>query len=211
MLGILAVFFAVAWLVDSSHLARVSVEGVAAIGLMFLGAALIVTGRTDWGLSRRAWPVWLGLGLVVVLIASSGSFGLDHAGEGVTFGSRSVTPTGTFAQLPAQIHGGFGALTVDLSHVKGTLHRDRTVDVVSLAGRIRVAVPPGTRVHLDARVVGGVICVDGHAADHGLNARADEDLGPHPGADSNQRTLTLDVRQAFGRVDVGQGSSWECR
>jgi hypothetical protein len=65
------VLFGVAWLIGATGALHVSIEGVVAVGLMLLGASLVVTGRTDWSLSRRSWPVWLGAALIAVLVATS--------------------------------------------------------------------------------------------------------------------------------------------
>src|SRR6202022_3966388 len=46
-------------------------EAVLAVALMVLGAATVVTARTDWALSRRKWPIWLRAGPVLVLTAPS--------------------------------------------------------------------------------------------------------------------------------------------
>ncbi|HLY81398.1 MAG TPA: DUF308 domain-containing protein, partial [Acidimicrobiales bacterium] len=79
LLGLLAVVFGLAWLAAGSHLLRVSGEAVLAVALMVLGAATVITARTDWALSRRKWPIWLGAGLVIVLIGTwtSPGFGRD--------------------------------------------------------------------------------------------------------------------------------------
>ena len=88
VLGLLAVLFGVAWLIGATGALHLSVEGVVAIGLMVLGAALVVTGRTDWSLSRRSWPMWLGAALIVLLIATSSTFGLGGALSSVSFGEQ---------------------------------------------------------------------------------------------------------------------------
>ena len=105
---------------------------------MVLGASLVVTGRTDWSLSRRSWPVWLGLGMLVVLIATSTTFGLGGTLNGITFGNRTVAVS--TAQLPANtVHGGFGNLTVNVNG--GSLANSQTVRIVSVAGNTTVNLP----------------------------------------------------------------------
>ena len=90
--GLLAVLFGVAWLIGATSVLHVSIEAVVAIGLMLLGASLVVTGRTDWSLSRRSWPVWLGIGLIGVLVVTSSAFGLGGALDSVSFGNKTVRP-----------------------------------------------------------------------------------------------------------------------
>ncbi len=87
----LAVLFGVAWLIGATGVLHVSIEAVVAVGLMLLGASLVVTGRTDWSLSRRSWPVWLGVGLIALLVATSSTFGIGNAFSSVSFGNKSVT------------------------------------------------------------------------------------------------------------------------
>jgi hypothetical protein len=174
------------------------VEGVVAVGLMLLGAALVVTGRTDWSLSRRSWPVWLGAALIVVLIATSSTFGLGGALSSVSFGNKSqpATPGKT-------VHGGFGNLTVALP---AQLHPGGPIKVTSVAGKIDIEPPNPTlpvpvpyHVAVNARVFAGQICANGTNQSDGLSASSHQtfDVGP---ADKNSPTLNLDVRQMFGQI-----------
>jgi hypothetical protein len=202
MLGLLAVLFGVAWLIGATGILHVSIEAVVAIGLMLLGAALVVTGRTDWSLSRRSWPVWLGVGLIAVLIATSTAFGLGGALDSVSFGDKTVPAQS--GHLPTStIHGGFGNLTVDLSKAQGS----GTVKVVSVAGQTTVKLPPQTSVTLNARVVGGQICVNGKDVADGLGAQYHGLVETPPPASSSSLTpspaVTLDVHQVFGQILIG--------
>lgn len=187
--GMLAVLFGVAWLISALGVWHLSVEAVVALGLMLLGASLVVTGRTDWSLSRRSWPVWLGAGLIVVLVATSTTFGIGGALNSVSFGNTSVTPT-----TPGKIHGGFGNLTVDASHMT-----PGTYNITSIAGQTTVKnIPPNDHVYINARVVGGQICITGRDAGNGLGVHVHQDLNP-----AGAQTITLDVRQVFGQVQIG--------
>jgi hypothetical protein len=196
----LAVLFGVAWLIGATGVLHVSIEAVVAVGLMLLGASLVVTGRTDWSLSRRSWPVWLGVGLIALLVATSSTFGIGNALSSVSFGNKSVTvsapPTGV-------IHGGFGDLTVNVSNAP---LMNETLKVVSVAGRMIIDTPsttgiPPYNVAVKARVVGGQICVNGKDVAHGVGVDYHSPT-PAPGAP----ILTLDVRQMFGQILInGQG------
>ncbi len=187
--------FGVAWLIGATGILHVSIEAVVAVGLMLLGAALVVTGRTDWSLSRRAWPVWLGIGLIGVLVVTSSAFGLGGALDSVTFGNKTVAaqagalPTGT-------VHGGFGNLVVNLSGA----NRSGTVKVVSVAGNTSVNLPSDATVHLDARVGAGQICVNGKDVGNRVGAHHQAILRPTSMASGPGPTITLHVRQAFGRI-----------
>ena len=169
---------------------------------MLLGASLVVTGRTDWSLSRRSWPVWLGAALVGVLVATSSTFGLGGALDSVTFGNKSVSaqagalPTGT-------VHGGFGNLVVDLS----TATASGTVKVVSVAGNTTVKVPadaavrrrrPG-RCRPDLRQRSGRRRRRG-----GPVPRPDlPPAGVRPRPDARPRPSSCDVHQVFGQIFIG--------
>jgi hypothetical protein len=187
--GMLAVLFGVAWLISALGAWHLSVEAVVAVGLMLLGASLVVTGRTDWSLSRRSWPVWLGAGLIVVLVAASSTFGLGGALDSISFGNQTVAPT-----TPAKIHGGFGNLKVDATNMS-----PGTFQIVSVAGQTFVQnLPPSTHVHIDARVTAGQICINGVDAGNGVGVHVQRDLDP-----SAPNTVTLNVRQVFGQVQIG--------
>ncbi len=201
MAGILAVLFGVAWLIGATGVLHVSIEAVVALGLMLLGASLVVTGRTDWSLSRRSWPIWLGAALVAVLVATSSTFGLGGALDSVTFGNKSVSaqagalPTGT-------VHGGFGNLMVDLS----TATASGTVKVISVAGNTTVKVPAGAAVRVDARVVAGQICVGGRDVADGVGAQFRGPITPAPtstSAPTPTSSVLLDVHQVFGQIFIG--------
>jgi hypothetical protein len=197
--GMLVVLFGVAWLIGATNVLHVSIEGVTAVGLMLLGASLVVTGRTDWSLSRRSWPVWLGVGLIVVLVATSSTFGLGSSLSSVSFGDMSRT-IALGQPAPGAIHGGFGDLTVKLN---GDLAHNETLKVVSLAGQTTVDVPenPGYNITYDAKVVGGQICADGTPS-NGLNAHSRGTIGPIV---AGAPTVNLDIRQMFGQVVIGSG------
>jgi hypothetical protein len=190
----LAVLFGVAWLLGAVGALHVSIEGVVAIGLMLLGASLIITGRTDWSLSRRTWPIWLGAGLVAVLVATSATFGVGDALQSVQFGNVTATPNSG-----ATVHGGFGNLTVDASN----LHAGDSLKVQSVAGNTVIDnLPRDVLVHVDARVLAGQICVSGRNVSNGVGASANQTYAPQ-GAGGG--TINLDVHQVFGQIGIGSG------
>lgn len=182
----LVVLFGFAWLLSTVHAIHVSVEGVVAVGLMVLGAAMIVTGRTDWSLSRKSWPVWLGLGLIVVLVATSSTFGTRN----VSFGDKPV-----LARADQNITGGVGTLTVNARN----LQAGQRINVESIAGNVRVLLPPGVPVHLDARVFGGEICFDGRNVGDGVGATAHVNRA----TDLPAAPINVTVHESFGQISVG--------
>lgn len=189
VLGMLAVLFGVAWLLGALHALSVPVEGVVAIGLMLLGAALIVTGRTDWSLSRHSWPVWLGVGLIAVLVVTSSSLGVGGAINHLTFGNSTQTPT-----AGKTVYGGFGNLTVNATN----LAPGKNVKVESVAGQTFVNTPPDLPVVLHAKVLAGQICVNGVDRQDGVNAELNQVINPSPTASP----INIDVHQMFGQVLV---------
>ena len=191
LLGILVVLFGTAWLLGALHAVRVPLEGVVAAGLMLLGAAVIITARTDWSLSRRSWPLWVGAGLIVVLVASSSTLGIAGTLEHVQFGTMDRT-----ASSGQTIHGGFGQLTVN---ARG-LEPGATLKVVSAGGETAIETPPGIPVDVHARVLAGRICVDGSPRAQGLEASVNSLFGSGP-----TRPVTLTVRQMAGTVIIDGG------
>ncbi|HVA75531.1 MAG TPA: hypothetical protein VNF71_13315 [Acidimicrobiales bacterium] len=193
VIGTLAVVFGVAWLLDAVHAAHISAEGAVAAGLMVLGAAMIVTGRTDWSLSRRSWPVFAGAALILVLVATSNTFGVGSGTSGLSFGNK-VVPVFQSGQT---VQNGFGNLTVDASR----LTAGQKVTVENIVGNIHVTLPHGLPARIDARILAGVICIDGRDVGNGAGASAHEVLPGAPGV----APVIVDVHEASGRILVGPG------
>ena len=190
--ALLVVVFGAAWLISGTGLIHLSLEAVLAVGLMLLGAAMVVAGRTDWSLSRHAWPVLLGAGLVVALFVTSSTFGVSGALSHVSFGQMSRTATGS-----TTVYGGFGELTVDATHAAP----GSTIKVQSIAGETFIQVPPDVTVLLQARVLAGQVCTYGNSRASGLGAATGPlTLSPHG---TPIGTLNLDVHQTAGVIEIG--------
>ena len=190
--GMLILLFGSAWLVGAVHALSVPVEAVIAVGLMLLGAAVIVTARTDWSLSRHAWPLWVGAGLVVALIAVSSTLGIGSSLDHVSFGTMQRT-----AYPDRTVYGGFGDLTVDAASVPA----GSAVTVESAAGQTNITTPPGVPVVLHARVLAGRVCVNGARQAQGLEAGVDELFGAGPAV----APLSLTVHQLAGQIIIDGG------
>ncbi len=197
LLGLLAVVFGLAWLVAGTHVAHVSTEAVVAMALMVVGAATVVTARTDWALSRRSWPLFGGAGLAVVLLALSASPTLPVGFRHLEFGSRVHAPQ-TWTDLPATIHGGFGKTVVDLSGLP-TLTAVRTLDIDSAAGRVEIDLAADQKVIVDAQITAGQISVN-NVITSGLR-RVDNEVLDAAGAGP---ALTLRVQSGFGSMSITQ-------
>ena len=189
--ALLVVVFGTAWLVGGLGLVHLSVEAVLAVGLMLLGAALVVTGRTDWSLSRHAWPVVLGLLLVVGLFATSTTFGVDGALAHFTTGTTNSAPT-----HGQTVYGGVGQLNLDLAKVPA----GSTVKVETIAGETFITPPPSGGVVVRARILAGQICVPGQGSVGGIGASVGPTtLNPSPGT----QPVTVEVHQLAGQIAVG--------
>ncbi|HET6874596.1 MAG TPA: hypothetical protein VFH70_07450 [Acidimicrobiales bacterium] len=193
ILAMLAVLFGTAWLLSAVGVLTLSAEAVMAAGLMLLGAALVVTARTDWGMSRHAWPVFLGGALIIGLFATSSTFGVDGAISHMKVGDATVTPAGT-----GSYYGGVGKLTVDA----GSAPPGAVINVESVAGQTVIThLPPGETVDVSARVFAGEICLGPQSAS-GVGASA----GPVTVQQGTGVPVTITVHQTAGQIDVaGQG------
>jgi hypothetical protein len=181
--------FGLAWLMAGTHLFRVSAEGVLAVALLVLGAAMVVTARTDWALSRRSWPVWLGAALLVALLVSTVSprFGGFRS---LRIGSEASSYT-SWDQLPSTIYGSVGRTLVDLSGLPEPPPQDTTLQIEGGIGGMVVQLPPNVRIHLDAGVGVGSISLNGIPLAKGLSSQVQQDL--HVGAPGPVLTLRIDT------------------
>lgn len=198
LIGLLAVVFGLAWLATGTHLASVSTEAVLAIALMVVGATTVVTARTDWALSGRAWPIVAGVAAVVALLAISAAPGLPVGFRHLRIGSRRVTPT-AWGQVPASIHGGIGQTIVDLTRLPVPLLAARSLAIDDAAGRIDIElpdIPVQGMVHVQA----GRILLEG-VASAGVGRSISLALNPL----ASGAPLTLNVQGGFGEVLVNQG------
>lgn len=205
MAAALALLFGTAWVLGAVGAVHVPVEAVVAVGLMLLGGAIVLTARTDWSLSRRSWPVWLGALLLVVLVATSATFGVEGSLRHVSFGTMNAVarPDGT-------VYGGLGDLTVDARALRPGDH----LTIQSVAGDTVVDPPPGAPLLVDVRLLGGQICIAGRDVADGAGARFDQlvaapTTGPAAGTGATSAAypsgsaVLINVHQMAGRVQIG--------
>jgi hypothetical protein len=200
LVGLLAVVFGLAWLAAGTHLASVSTEAVLAVALMVVGAATVVTARTDWALSGRKWPVLGGAAVGVALLAFAASSGLPVGFQHPQVGSQTITPV-TWSDLPVIIHGGFGQTTVALASLPTPLPNAATTTIDNAAGRLLITLPPDLRVLLDAHVAAGQIIVNS-VATSGVGQDHSETLSPA----AVGPPLTLHIEAGFASVEIVQGA-----
>ncbi|MBV9661777.1 MAG: hypothetical protein JO337_11525 [Acidimicrobiales bacterium] len=188
VIGMLAVLFGAAWLLGALHAISVPAEAVIASGLVLLGASLIVTARTDWSLSRHSWPVVLGAALIAVLIVTSTSLGVGGALDHISFGTMTRDNVGS----GQTVYGGFGELTVHAT----SLAPGQSVKVQSVAGLTTIDTDRSVPLRVDAKLLGGQICVDGLDQADGVNAN----LHRVYDAPTAAPPVHVEVHQLFGRV-----------
>jgi hypothetical protein len=185
--------------VAATHLFRVSAEGVLAVAMIVLGVATVITARTDWALSRRSWPVWLGAVLLVALVLSSVSPRFPGGLRPLRIGSETQMYT-SWAEVPPTVDGSVGRTVIDLTGLPAPPAQDTTLQINGGMGSLLIRLPANLHVHLDARVGLGRIFVNSAGLDGGFASRAQQDLDPGaPGP-----TLTLRVNTSVGSVRIQQ-------
>lgn len=187
LLAALALATAVLSLLVITGTLHAAAETSLATCLVILGAAMVVTARTDWSLSRHVWPLLLGLALVGLVVSVSAVPGARRSVGDVRFVASPDQP------VPAVISTGVGDLNVDLRALPAGVH---DVTIEGLAGASRVALPAGRPVDLDAHLDGGQISVNGVAVRSGPFVREHQHFGP-PGHD-----VVIDVSENFGTIEV---------
>jgi len=205
LLSLLLVLAGLAWLASTTGILDLSIEAVLAVALVVLGAGMVVTARTDWALSRRSWPVWLGIGLLVVLLGTStdGSALGDRLSR-LDFSSERGAPR-TWADAATPVRSFAGSVSDDLTAVT-TAPPDaveQRVEVSSVFGSVNVALPahPPYHIHVIGRSgVGRVVLPNGRSSGGGPHGPIAADLGPHAGP--GVPTLILNAHSTTGSVTV---------
>lgn len=181
--GTLLVVVGVGWLLDGFEVA-VPWRALFAAGLIVVGVIIVVAGRV------RGWSAVLGaLLLVASLIAA-----LPGRGYTEPVGERAVAPGP--GDWPVEQSIGIGSLRVDLTGRE--LPADGRVDVRVGVGDLRVVVPSGAPVRIDAAVELGDIRVDGVSVDNGLDVRWSQDV-------ADPRPVQLKARVGVGSLEVRHG------
>jgi hypothetical protein len=201
---LLLVILGLAWLASETGVFTISLEAALAMLLAVLGAVMVVTARTDWSLSRRHWPVWLGMGLLVVLLVSANGNAISSGLSSLHFGPVDRTFT-TWPTGRTDVSNLAGPIEVDLRSLTaaGTAH-DETVRIRNTFGPIDVELPanaPQTyTIHVNAHTAFGPLSVPGTPSSGGTFSNGSANWG------SGKPTITLDIRNAFGPVDVHEGT-----
>jgi hypothetical protein len=204
LVSLLLVLAGLAWLVSETHLFNVSLEAVLAVALAILGAGMVVTARTDWNLSRRSWPVWIGAALLVVLLAASNSNRIDAGLSSLNFGPSNFSPT-TWTSAKTSVDNFAGPISVDLVTLSPPADAAaETLTIRDTFGPITITLPqtPGYHIHLKMRSVFGGSNLPANASETGGgHGSTTADIGPATGP-----TLTIDAQTIFGPVNVRSGA-----
>ena len=191
LLSVLLVLVGLAWLGSQSGVFPISTETVLAVILALVGAAMVVTARTDWALSRRAWPVLLGAGVLVALLVSTSMPALQ-------FGPQERTLT-TWSDAATSIDNFAGPVAVDLTALSPRPNDpNETLYVRSTAGPIDLTVPahPTFHIHVHARGGFGPVNIGQARSRGGPFAEQSSDFG------SGSPTLDVEITNRAGPIDV---------
>lgn len=192
LLSVLLVLVGLAWLGSQSGVFPISTEAVLAVVLALVGAAMVVTARTDWALSRRAWPVLLGAGVLATLLISTSVSSLQ-------FGPQERTLT-TWSDAATRVDNFAGPTSIDLTQLRpGPRDGDETLRINETAGPVDLTVPahPAFHIHVHARSRFGPVNLGGSPGSSGVGAERSADFGS-----GGSPTLDVEVTNGAGPVTV---------
>jgi hypothetical protein len=192
LISLLLVLVGLAWLGSASGVVSLSLETVLAAVLVVLGAAMVVTARTDWSLSRRHWPVWLGIAVLILVIASAGQGGLSR----LHFGTITASPAA--AELGTPVTNVAGPITVNLPTAAPP--KNVTLHVHDVFGPVSVVVPqnPPYTVRVDAHARFGPLNLPGVNSRRNVFDHRITTIG------TGTRVVTVEISDVFGPVNVTQ-------
>jgi len=172
---------------------------VLAAVLVVLGAVMVITARTDWSLSRKAWPVLLGAVVLVLVMASASSGGLGSSFSSLNVGSTVAAPTSA-SDAGTPVANFAGPIRVDLTSLKtlapGTTTTLRVHDVF---GPINVVLPSNPAYTIKVRAhtaFGPVLLANQGERGGGMFTTKTEQYGGGGG------TLDLQLNDSFGPIFV---------
>ena len=200
------------WLLASLDVVTVGTEVVLALGLLVVGAGLLVTSR--WGRARVLIP--LGFAMAAVLVAGEVIDVPVRAGTG----DRTVV-VDTPGQLDTRHELFAGELTLDLTDAPLAAGRTTEVDAVVGMGELRVLLPHDAVVEVEATAGAGEVTAPGgpEANESGVRVDTSFVLEPpdEPGADADRAEdgpgprgdpaprLALDLAVGLGDIEVTRG------
>lgn len=195
VLGLVALILGLSWLAAATHFFAVPWKAAVAVALMVLGAAMVVTARTDWALSRRAWPMLLGALLVAILALGTASISWPSVG------SHDLSWT-SWSAVPATVNGGVGTTTVDLRPLPSLLSPLR-LEVDRNIGLLHVFLPRSVAVAIDESAGIGSVIYNGRRLSSGVGQHVQQVLNPSVAGP----LLTLVVHNTVGTVRIEQAAA----
>lgn len=191
-----------AWLSSTSGVFEVSLEGVLAAVLVIIGATMVLTARTDWALSRRAWPVLAGAVVILVLVGtSSAGTAIGAHLSSMQFGPQSTAPT-LWADAATPITNLAGPVTVNLLAVSPQPgDRDEVLRIRTTAGPVDLTVPtqPPYHLRIHTRVAFGPVRIDDRQVSSGNFSDYTVD---YPSAGAAGPLLDVEVSAGAGPVTL---------
>jgi hypothetical protein len=181
VIGLLLAAGGIGWLLDIAGV-RVPWHLAPAAALILIGVAMLAslaggTGRVDLVV----------MGAVALVLAGAVGIGLhNYAGP---IGDRTIVPARDGWPQPVRIAAG----TVVLDLTQGPLPAGG-IDLALGAGEVDVLLPADQPVRVDARVVAGVVVVDGQEIGQGMDLRWSEQ--------ATQTPVTVVVDLGAGEVEI---------
>jgi len=203
LISILLVLVGLAWLGSQSRLLQISTETVLAVVLALIGAAMVLTARTDWGLSRRIWPVLIGAVVLAMLLVNTNATAIGDQLSSLQFGPQTQTLT-AWSDAATTIDNFAGPVRVDASALRAAGTPVETMRITDVFGPIEVILPSNLqyRVHVSARTEFGPVRIGAtRGSGHGFTVR-EADLGPP----SASPALIIDITSKAGPVSVHESA-----
>jgi hypothetical protein len=191
LLGLLLIGLGTVWFLSESNVLALSAETVLSGLLILLALGLIYTAR--WGRRLGRWPILLGVGLTIALIANSPSLHFPSVRGGIGDQTVVLQPTDV---LQPEYRRAFGNLTIDMSATPPAQLQGQSTSLHIVAGNLTVILPSGTMVELNATVRAGELSACDDQLGNGLRI----DTSYHSAGQGPY--LHLDINAGFGNVTV---------
>ncbi len=194
VVALLFVGAGIVWMLHSLGIAETSWSDGLALGLLAVGAGLLLTA---W--RGRAYALVPIGGILVALLVVGEAFDVPlDAGAG----ERTVV-VDTVRELDLHHELFAGELTVDLTEAPLSPDEPTRVEASVGAGQLNVLVPDGTTVVVDAAVRIGEVVSDGGADANETGVGVDDSFTLDGGLGAPR--LELDLSVGFGSVEVARG------
>jgi hypothetical protein len=194
VVGVLLIALGGGWLLDMAGVVTLNSGVLASVGLMVIGAGLLIGSR------QGNYPALVVIGIVLMLILASS----ERRSDRVLFRVDSVPHTFR-PQTPDELRpyrADRGVLRIVLDELRLEKKKTHRVEARMQAGEIHVTVPNDVPVRVNARLSAGTLTIDHGDRDFdrkGVNIRETQDLGEFKGA---KPRIVLDLRVGVGRIRV---------